>query len=74
MASQPGLGLFSERRSGSRLADPDHLATFRSALDQEAAAISGICRGYERLVGHVLPQCLPQREPAGILTEWGEKL
>ena len=33
MASQPGLGLFSERRSGARRSDPDHLATFRSALD-----------------------------------------
>ena len=33
MASQPGLGLFSERRSGARLSDPDHFATFRSALD-----------------------------------------
>ena len=33
MASQPRLGLFSERRSGARLSDPDRLATFRSALD-----------------------------------------
>ena len=33
MASQPGLGLFSERRSGARLSDPDRLATFRSAID-----------------------------------------
>ena len=33
MAPQPGLGLFSERRSGVCLIDPDHLATFRSNID-----------------------------------------
>ena len=59
MAPQPGLGLFSEWRSGARLSDPDRLATFRSAIDSEAAAISRICDGHERLVGHVLPPILP---------------
>ena len=59
MASQPGLGLFSERRSGARPSHPDRLDTFRSALDSEAAAISRTCDGHKRLDEHVLPQILP---------------
>ena len=40
MATQPGLGIFPERRPGARLSNPDRLNAFRSTLDPGTAASS----------------------------------